>query len=172
MELLEIEIKAYCDNEDDVLSRIQALGGRLVERRTERDAYFNHPGRNFKKTDEALRIRDTGDSAVLTYKGPKIGNRSKTRIEHEAGIDDAAGLAEILRDLGFVESGRVVKDRRLYTIEGIEICLDRVEGLGLFVELEKKHTNREKIETELFALAEKLGLSRFERRSYLEMILG
>jgi len=172
MDILEIEIKACCDSEEEVVSRISALGGVFDERRTESDVYYNHPGRDFKKTDEALRIRNAGGRTVLTYKGPKIGNKSKTRIEHETAVADTAVMAQILGDLGFVESGRVVKDRSLYHLGGIEICVDRVEGLGLFVELEKKDTDREKVEAELFALAEKLGLTRFERRSYLEMILG
>ena len=109
---------------------------------------------------------------VLTYKGPRLGGRSKTRVEQEADIADYAAVAIILSSLGFVESGRVAKVRKIYHLNDVELCLDRVEGLGLFIELEKKDTDREKVEAVLFNLAEQLGLTRFERRSYLELILG
>jgi adenylate cyclase class 2 len=172
MELLEIEIKAYCDNEDDLLSRLRSMGARLVEQRWEEDVYFSHPARDFKQTDEALRIRNVGRRSVLTYKGPRISGRSKTRDEQETDAADGRALEAILFSLGFTEAGRVSKARHIYALRGIEICIDRVQGLGLFVELEKKDHRREEVEAELFALAEELGLARFEGRSYLELVLG
>ncbi|HOO72883.1 MAG TPA: class IV adenylate cyclase [Spirochaetota bacterium] len=171
MELLEIEIKAYCEDGTAAETRIMELGGVFIEARREEDIYFNHPCRDFRITDEALRLRGVGGSTVLTYKGPKLGGRSKTRVEQEADIPDRAAVKAILTSLGFVESGRVAKERKLYHLHDVEICLDRVEGLGLFIELEKKDTDREKVEAVLFSLAEELGLTRFERRSYLELIL-
>ncbi len=41
-----------------------------------------------------------------------------------------------------------------------------------FVELEEMGTDKEKCEQELFEFAERLGLDRFVRRSYLEMMVG
>jgi predicted adenylyl cyclase CyaB len=51
------------------------------------------------------------------------------------------------------------------------VCLDTVHELGTFVELEKLGDDKERIERELFDCASKLGLSRFETRSYLELKL-
>ena len=45
-------------------------------------------------------------------------------------------------------------------------------ALFVFVELEKMGTDKERCEKELFEIAERLGLDRFERRSYLELKLG
>ena len=169
MSLLEIEIKSYCNDHGPVRDKLAARGARHAGSAVERDTYYNHPARDFARTDEALRIRETGGSALLTYKGPKIGSLSKTRVEEEISVSDPDALRKILEFLGFTASGTVVKNREHYIMGGIEVCLDSVEGLGLFVELEKKDNDRERVERELFAAARELGLDRFERRSYLEL---
>ena len=169
--MLEVEIKAPCDDLERIARIIVEMGGTFLENLHERDIYYNHPGRDFRITDEAFRIRVMNERYRITYKGPKIGGRSKTRFEAEIGIDDPDGMAVILERLGFTKTGEVVKKRALYRIGGTEICLDEVEGVGRFVELEQMGGDREKIETALFGLAAMLGLSRFERRSYLEMRL-
>lgn len=170
--MLEVEIKAYCDDLDGAERTVIALGGKKIRSRDEKDVYFNHPSRDFKITDEALRIRVAGNKKILTYKGPKIGEKSKTRFEHETSIEDAVAMTDILLRLGFTVVEEVLKERTIFILEDIEICLDRVAGLGDFIELEKKDNDQAMSEQALFALAEKLGLSRFERRSYLELKLG
>ena len=167
--MLEVEIKAYCHDLPDIASKIISIGGIKIEEREEVDAYFNHPSRDFKDTDEALRIRVTDRGRILTYKGPRIGTRSKTRFEEEVNIDSAESMMLILKKLGFVQAGEVIKNRTLYRVEDIEICLDRVQGVGNFVELEKKDTDKDRAEKKLFQFAEKLGLEKFEQRSYLEL---
>jgi adenylate cyclase, class 2 len=170
--MLEIEIKAHCDNHGAVREKILSLGGILQEKLRECDTYFNHPSRNFASTDEAVRIRNEGEKNILTYKGPKLGGRSKTRFEVEVEFKDADSMRCILEKLGFAAIGEIVKVRELYILYDVTICLDNVEGLGNFVELEKIDKDRDKVENELFSIAENLGLIRFERRSYLEMKLA
>jgi adenylate cyclase class 2 len=169
--MLEVEIKAYCEDSEALRARIAELGGALEGSLMEEDSYFGHPSRDFAASDEAFRIRRTPVGSVVTYKGPKIGERSKTRFEKEVAIGDADGFAEILDRLGFRPAGTVRKSRELYALEGVHVCLDKVEGLGYFAELEVLSEEREEAERRLFALAERLGLSRFERRSYLELSL-
>ncbi len=137
----------------------------------EKDPYFNHPGRDFGETDEALRIRTVNSDSVLTYKGPKISQNSKARIEKEVGVSNESVSYDILTLLGFTESGVVIKKSENYQLNGITICLDKVEKLGDFVELEQIGTDIELIEKELFNLATQPGLYQFERKSYLELTL-
>lgn len=169
--MLEIEIKARIDNSEEFIRKIAALGARARETTRESDQYFNHPSRDFAKTDEALRVRTAGGHAAITYKGPKIGTRSKSRFEAEVNISDPAAMRVILQKLGFVEVLSVKKERTVFDLRGITLCVDRVENLGSFVELEKIGEDREAIEDELFDVARELGLSEFERRSYLEMLI-
>lgn len=168
--MLEIEIKAYCNNHKELTKRVISLGAKFLVTKDERDIYLKHPCRDFGKTDEALRVRIECNKNILTYKGPRIGSSStKTRFEEEVEFNNFDSMMSILFKLGFVVFEEVVKTRDIYLVNGIEICIDRVEGVGNFVELEKRGMDRVKVEEELFSLAKKLDLSRFETRSYLEL---
>ena len=172
MDILEIEIKSYCDDHAPVTAKLEAMGARHAWTGREQDLYLNHPSRDFRKTDEALRLRQARGRVILTYKGPKIGTAAKTRREEEVAVEDFGQALVILGLLGFVEFGSVTKERAVYRLGETEICMDTVEGVGQFVEIEMKGSDRERIEAELFRLAGKLGLDRFERRSYLELKYG
>lgn len=145
------------------------------------DVYFRHPGRDFAKTDEALRIRSVGEENCVTYKGPVVDSRTKTRREIEvpiAGGADAAGrFAEILTALGFQPVRGVRKKRSAWSFERsgreFEIALDEVADLGTFLEIETLADEAERTEAgdAIVQLAAELGLSGPERRSYLCLLL-
>lgn len=167
--MIEIEIKAYCDSHEVLEQKIISLGGRFSSEGSERDLYFNHPSRDFGKTDEAFRIRDANGKCKITYKGPKIGEVGKSRYEKEVDISDPDAMSDVLNRLGFTESGTIIKKRKYYILDGVLVSLDNVEGIGLFAELEIMGEDVKKGEEKLLSLAKTLGLDRFERRSYLEL---
>ena len=117
----------------------------------------------------------------VTYKGPKLDAGTKTRREIEIAIgegdDDAGRFQEMLRCLGFREVRTVRKTREYFALsfEGrpFEVCVDRVDELGDFVELETAADDagldaaRECIQR----LAAHLGLANSERRSYLCLLM-
>ena len=168
-DILEIEIKCYCDAPDEIESRIKSAGAEYVETRLESDIYFNHPAWDFAVTDEALRIRKVNGHCKITYKGPKLSKTTKARVEHETTAGDFDALRNIILSLGFTESGVIEKVRKIYSLGESEISIDDVKGLGVFVEIERIGELKEEVEKELFDTAAKLGLTRFERRSYLEL---
>jgi adenylate cyclase, class 2 len=168
-DVLEIEIKCYCDDAEQVKNSLKEIGAQFIEKRRERDIYFNHPSRNFAETDEALRLRTVNDKCRITYKGPKVSKTTKARVEHETEAGDFDSIRNILLSLDFVESGIVEKERHIFSFNGMEISIDYVDGLGTFIEIEKIGRLEDDIEKELFDTASKLGLSKFERRSYLEL---
>ncbi len=169
--MLEIEIKARCADMVSLERKLIDMGAVSEGIRRERDLYYNHPSRDFAITDEAFRVRSAGEYCALTYKGPKLEGRSKTRFEAEVEIGDAGLMGEVLDRLGFHKVRAVEKERKMYRLGDITVCLDRVAGLGDFAEIEKIGEDRGPVEAELFALAEVLGLRDFERRSYLELLL-
>jgi len=170
-EMLEIEIKAPCADLGAVKAKALSLGAEPMGTSEETDRYFSHPCRDFGETDEALRVRRKEGRARLTYKGPKLGDRGKTRYEKEVFVEDGTALEEVLLKLGFLDVETVRKNREMLRLGEVEICLDDVEGVGSFVELEIQGREREAGEEKLFTLARELGLGRFERKSYLEMKL-
>ena len=169
--MLEIELKARCASHEDMRATLELKGAVRGRSVNERDQYFNHPSRDFKETNEALRLRLEDDQCRVTYKGPRLGGIAKTRFEAETGIGDLETMTVILEKLGFVKSGAVEKTREFYTLGDITVCLDDVKTLGTFIELEKIGEDKDMIEKELLACAASLGITEFERRSYLTMVL-
>ncbi|MGB9926832.1 MAG: class IV adenylate cyclase [Methanosarcina sp.] len=175
--MIEIEVKIRADHSEvrSVLKNMEAI---KIGVENHSDIYFAAPYRDFAKTDEALRIRSVNNEAVLTYKGPKLDGVSKTREELETHVDGASML-KILHALGFSEAGEVRKKREIFKIdsaEDITICLDEVEGLGEFLEVEIVAENEKELEIareKLFELLKQFGASEKDsiRTSYLEMVL-
>lgn len=170
--MLEAEVKARVTGLKDVENRLIRLEARYLGEEEQIDLYFNHPSRDFSTTDEALRLRRAGEKLFITYKGPKLDPLTKTRIEHEVGIDSYNEAEQILMSLGFTPVMEVRKNRKLYSHKGYLIALDSVEGLGYFVEVEgRKEENKDP--QGLLAFLRELGIppEKSERRSYLELLL-
>ncbi len=168
--MLEIEIKSFCPDLSAVEKKLISIGADFREAIIEEDVYLQHPCRDFRESGEAFRIRKMNDKYCITYKGPKLSSKAKTRFEEETAILDGEKTLSIFEKLGFVKSGFVKKLRKIYVLGNVEICLDDVEKLGTFVEIEKLGDNYSEIEKELFAIAETIGLSQFTTKSYLCMI--
>jgi len=173
--MFEVEIKARAAVEplEAGLRRRGAVFEKVV---AQADVYYNAPHRDFAVTDEAVRLRQQGDRAFLTYKGKKLDAKSKTRKEVEVEVSDFAGMQDILLSLGFRKTLDVFKERRIYHYQGAEVCLDHIEGLGEFVELELQADSPADIarkRDELIALMRELGVEgELNRESYLEMLLA
>ena len=172
--MIEVEIKVRIKNKDEIAERLKKLGFKFIKRKFQEDIYFNGIDRDFRKTDEALRIRDEDGTYYVTYKGPKIDKVSKTREEIEVKIDDKEKMRLIFKKLGFKEVRPIRKVREIYKKEDITASIDDVEGLGLFLELEKNIYNiNEKDEAlkELMEILKALNISKDNtiRKSYLEL---
>ena len=138
------------------------------------DIYFASPIVDFAETDEALRIRSTNNNTFITYKGPKLNDKAKTRKEVEMTIESAKKAKDIFEEIGFREVRSVKKNRQYYTYKNFEISLDDVEGLRPYMEIEialEDNNNYSDAQDEIFKLFEKLGITDgFERTSYLELL--
>ena len=185
--MYEVELKFQVSDAVALERELVALGARFREPVEQVDRYFAHPCRDFATTDEALRLRRTGNDVAITWKGPRIDAATKTRREIElALVADAAATGrttidrwtELLEALGFRRVREVAKRRRSAAVawEGAEVeaALDEVASLGDYLELELQATAdgvataRGRIES----LARRLGCGPTERRSYLELLLA
>jgi adenylate cyclase class 2 len=177
----EVELKFPLSDSADIEHRLEDLGARRSAPIEQRDLYFNHPSRDFGQTDEALRIRTVGTLNFVTYKGPLIDKQTKTRREIEIPLADgaqaAAQFAEMLTALGFREFRAVHKLRTPLHLrwEGrdVELALDNVTNLGRFLEIEclAEDSDRDAVTASVLRLAERLGLEKSERRSYLQLLV-
>lgn len=173
--MLEIEIKVKTPAISLIREQLHAKGAKLSETLKEHDIYYNAPDRDFGVTDEALRMRDTGNRLTVTYKGPKdtiLG--SKIREEINLDIVSAGPFDEIIKKLGFRQVAEVTKLREYYQYNEFTVSLDHVESLGDFVEIElitdedmKKGAERvDRAALELGVTGERTT------RSYLELLLS
>ena len=157
---------------------LKEAGARFLHMVSQEDTYLSHPSRDFTRTDEALRIRsearDGKPALRLTYKGPKVSEVSKARLEKEVeiAVDGRDEMLQILSRLGFDEVLTVRKVRRVFDLDGIEVDLDIVEGLGVFCEMELPSDDIGEAEKRILEVMASMGWGRFERRSYLELLLS
>ncbi len=178
--MIEVEVKAHVNDFNDVKSKLNLIDAVKVNKEHQIDTYFNNNNyRDFEKTDEALRIRKTtasdGESRIiLTYKGAKLDEISKTRKELEVDIENYGQMRLILENLGFKAVADVEKHRTTYLLDDFIITLDKVEKVGKFVEIEKDVKEGEDFKhilNEIFKLYRKLGIhAGFQRKSYLELM--
>jgi adenylate cyclase, class 2 len=179
--MLEIEGKYPAPDWSGVEARLTRIGAVPKGEHAEADHYFNAPDRDFRQTDEALRIRRIGPKNLITYKGPRKPGPTKTRPEIEIPFADGDAFAEdlsrLLGHLGFRFVEVVRKKRRLFDLNRdgfvVHVSLDDVERVGHYVEVEvvAEESREEAARDAVVKLAAELCLSNPETRSYLQLLL-
>jgi adenylate cyclase class 2 len=149
--MYEVEMKVRADH-GPVRQRLDTAGATEAGVVAQEDTYYDAPHRDFAETDEALRLRREapaahtedpaaalagGGEARLAYKGPLVETASKTREEFETGVESGAAAGAVLDHLGFSPAATVRKTRERYRLDGYLVALDRVDGLGEYVEVEQ-----------------------------------
>jgi adenylate cyclase class 2 len=178
----EVEVKYRLADPDQLVRRLAARGAAGQPAIVQEDIYLSHPSRDFAVTNEALRLRRVGEENRITYKGPRKNGPTKTREEIEIVVapeyDAWRGLLRLFEALGFLPVATIRKRRTTFHLiahgHDIEVALDQAEGLGDFAEIETlaaTDTDLPAAQAAVLAVAEQLGLSEVEPRSYLRMTL-
>lgn len=172
--MIEVEVKARINSFKEMEKRLENISASKTKEEFQEDIYFASPIVDFAKTDEALRIRTTNNDTFITYKGPKLNDKAKTRKEVEMSIESSQKASEIFTQIGFKPVRTVRKNRKYYNFENFEISLDDVEGLPPYMEIEialKDGEDYSEAQDKIFKLFEKLGIKEgFERTSYMELL--
>ncbi len=169
---IEIKARLALDAEamNALLGRAQALADHGPEPIAQDDTFFACAQGRLK-----LRVFADGHGELIAYRradaaGPKTSDYRITPVA------DPASLRETLTHaLG--QTGRVVKQRTLLLIGRTRVHLDRVVGLGDFLELEVvlADDEREAVgEAEAHALLERLqiGATQLVRGAYVDLLNG
>jgi len=192
--MIEVEIKVKISDPNLLRKKFEDFNGVYKLSLHHEDIYFNMPNglRDFKQTDEALRLRksiefnrdnkqkDQKINCFITYKGKKIDTTTKTREEIEVKINEIEDMKNLLKILGFREVFTVIKERELYDFKfkdtRIEALIDYIPILEQhFVEVElitESYENVDENKDILFQFLENFGIKKEEsiRKSYLELI--
>lgn len=124
-----IEVKARIDSVESLLPRAVAVAGGVPQRIDQDDTFFPVPMGRLK-----LRQFEDGSAELIHYhRADSVDAKASDYVR--VPVPDPAALREALsRGLGVL--GRVRKRRLLLLTGATRIHLDRVEGLGDFMELE------------------------------------
>jgi adenylate cyclase class 2 len=163
---MEIEIKARLKDKEAVMQKLAVLGCVFSEPKTQDDMVWVEKMdslQEFLSNTVFLRIRVEGDKAILTAKKPKniAGEGNLVKREHETIVDSAEETRAILEMLGLKEAVRTIKKRQKAMCGGYEICIDEVEDLGTFIEVEKiaDEKDADRILEEILEFLAPLGVS-------------
>src|SRR5206468_127520 len=91
--------------------RLRTLGATLESRRRFEDNFLLDTfDRRLRRRKALLRVRESGERAILTYKGKgTVVRGAKVRSEIETEVSDARALIAILKRLGFTKRFRYQK---------------------------------------------------------------
>lgn len=150
----EIEIKAYLKNEAQVIKKLEELGCSLSQPIRQVDTVYTRIPANtleeYLTNDHFVRIREKSDGKfIFTVKRP-LSKEVLTKAEHETEIMNNKELENALFLMGYQVASKVIKVRKTAYYNDIEICIDEVEKLGAFIEVEKmSDENVDKVRQEL-----------------------
>jgi adenylate cyclase class IV len=149
-----VEVKARVSNLASVRAKAQALATGAPHVISQRDTFFIVAHGRLK-----VRAFEDGSGELIAYErpdqeGPKLSSYSRVACRDARGLSDA--LSRVLPVRGVVS-----KHREVFLSGRTRIHLDRVEGLGSFVELEVVLADRESPEAghlEALELLEQLAI--------------
>lgn len=138
----EIEIKLKIPHGPELRKKFEDLGCAFSHPIEQEDIVYTKNTGNleiFLSNSEFLRIRTESNSKVIfTYKKDnKAGERGLDKLEYEFEVGNKDECRSFLDSIGYKEAVRVFKKRTKTRYKDFEICLDEVEHLGFFVEVEK-----------------------------------
>lgn len=161
----EIEVKAKLIDTVGFLKATEKLGIHFTDAVTQDDTTYES---KLSYTDPAwsiFRIRKQAGNKILTMKH-KASSRSRDNYEYETIVADEGQIIKMLERLGYTHGVFISKHRRNAQYNGLELCLDVIDGLGTFVEVEQLADDKadvDLIQAELWSLLKKLGISDSDR---------
>jgi len=177
---IEIEIKLPLSNPDDVKKFLDAQAEPKAQDIFQKDTYFVPTHRNFMGVQypfEWLRIRETDGKCSINYKHfhPENAEMTTHCDEFETKIDSPESAKKIFASLDIKPIVIVEKTRSTWMFENVEVAIDDVKGLGLYIELEAtlQYENPETARAYLYEVLKKLGAKVREEdvRGYPYMVL-
>jgi len=137
--MIEVEVKARVNNFDEIKSNLEKQGAKFLKKEFQRDIIFGNP----KFADSENKIIEGGVLARIRQKDKYIKIELKEILRGKGGVElkfeikDIEAAKKFLAKMDFTPAFEIAKNRESYDLNGFRICLDKVEKLGTFVEVEK-----------------------------------
>jgi adenylate cyclase class 2 len=166
----EVEVKAKLRNKEKVMEKLESLGCVFEAPVTQDDTVYAENIESleiFRKNTRFLRLRvKNGNKILFTIKEKGVNDLDS--IEHETEVGSREQMEGAIKLLGYKEMVRVKKTRVITHYKGDEICIDEVEELGSYIEMERltETGDSNQIQDELFSFFESIGIDRKDRVTY------
>lgn len=141
MDYIEIEQKYALPDDGRLRGRLIELGAVPSAPVRQVDTYYNPPHRDFLEPaviSEWLRLREQAGKDSVNYKHwlPEDALIKTHCDEYESKISDVGALRRMLVALNFTPIVTVSKVREEWRFQDVIVAIDKVEGLGSYVEFE------------------------------------
>ena len=163
----EIEVKAVLADKQSFIEALSNLGCDLGQEVSQDDTVYARVVGSLEEylsNSDFLRLRVQNDGRTLfTFKHHqgRIINLDSAPLELELEVSSRDTMEKMLELMGYKEAVRIKKIRRKTHYERWEICIDVVEGLGSFVELEElmeENDTVQEVQQRMEAFLAKLGV--------------
>lgn len=174
LSVIEMELKAVLKNKLQVREKLKKDGCKWVLVGRQEDTIYEKNDTLQVVQVPIFRIRKCDDNTNLTLK--VLEEDVDTAEELELSISDGTIMDKILQIIGFSIKVKIVKRREITKYKGFNICIDEVEGLGDFIEIERmseKSTDKNVVYQEIKKILFELGIEEQDLRKekYYKMLL-
>jgi adenylate cyclase, class 2 len=159
----EIEVKYRVEDLESLLVALKSRGIELSEPVFQDDQAYAPAGWQFgdsKLGVSFLRLRTVGGRHYFTLKQP-AGN-AQACLEYETQVADRQAMHHAAVHMGYRPTVRIAKTRRVAALDDCFLCVDEVEGIGGFLELERMapdHADAQAVQADLSAFVSSLGIA-------------
>lgn len=163
----EIEVKAKVSDINKVVDSLKGLEVSFSPSVFQKDVIFvKNPGDldTYLSNKHFLRVRTVDDNKHI-FNLKMNGENSLSKTEYETEVSSKEEIVNILTALDFKVGANTDKTRRVAKYNDMEICIDEVSDLGVFIEVERiaDDGDVELIQEEMFGFLESIGVSREDR---------
>ncbi|MEU7611085.1 CYTH domain-containing protein [Micromonospora sp. NPDC049204] len=158
----EVEAKYHVSDLGELIKALAQRQVVLTEPSVQDDQAYAPAGWSYGMSKIGVpfaRLRTQKGRHLFTVKKP-IDNEMAC-LEHDCVIHDRDAMHAALATMGWVPTVRIVKQRRTGEWDGATVCVDVVDGLGTFVEVERlvssQHSS-EQVQHGLDAMIRSLGV--------------
>lgn len=153
--MIEVELRAKVDTE--IFKR---LSDKKVSEYLEHDCYYTYEN-NIDK-NWIVRVRQRNDSYFLTFKSKKqFGEGAWSEVDMAITSQNAENMKQFCLANDFYLDVEIKKVRKSYRFDDIEVNIDEIENLGVYIEAEvmTQSGNIESGKQRIMAFFDSLGIS-------------
>jgi adenylate cyclase class 2 len=135
---VEVEVRFRLEEPAPAIRRLRGAGVRFAKPQVQDDQAYAPAEWDYSQSRIGItfaRLRTEAGRNLFTVKRPVTDVR--TCIEHECFVSDREAMHQAIVLMGFVPTIRIAKSRAMAQRGSFTFCLDRVEHLGWFLEVER-----------------------------------